>query len=82
MWLVQPSGKRMSQPIIRRPGKLKEIVGIGQPQSKRLCPKSVTVVKKYYFRNIITVVVVNKFSFLGENTSLGPGHTTKLYVHL
>ena len=60
-------------------GKLKEIVGIGQPAIKEDLPKKCY---HYYLRNIIVVVVVNMFIFVGENDSLGPGHTTKLYVHL
>ena len=45
-------------------------------------PESVIITKNYYLRNIIVVVVVSMFVFVGENVSLGPGHTTKLYVHL
>ena len=59
----------MSQSIIRQSGKVKEIVGI-------------IMVKNYYLRNVIVVVVVTMFIFVGENAGLGPGHTTKRYVHL
>ena len=41
MWLVQPSGKGMSQLIIRQSGKLKEIVGIGLPAIKAALPQKV-----------------------------------------
>ena len=40
------------------------------------------MVKNYYLRNVIVVVVVTMFIFVGENVGLGPGHTTKRYVHL
>ena len=78
----------MSQPIIRQSGKLKDIVGIGQPAIKEAFPKKcynckkLLIVKSRYLRNSIVVVVVNMFIFVGENARLGPGHTTKLHVHL
>ena len=46
MWLVQPSGKGMSQPIIRQSGTPKEIAGIGQPAIKKALPKKCYSCKK------------------------------------
>ena len=63
-------------------GHRKRLLVLGNQQSKRLCPKSVIVVKNYNLRNVIVVVLVNMFIFVGENASLGSGHTTKLCVHL
>ena len=70
----------MSKPIIRQSGKLKEIVGIGQTAIKEALPKMCHNFKKKTF--LIDVVVVNMFIFVGKNSSLGPGHIRKLYVHL
>ena len=55
---------------------------IAQPAIKEALPKSITIVKNYYLRNIIVVVVSTMFIFVGESPSLGLGHTTERYVHL
>ena len=72
----------MLQTMIRQSGKVKEIVGIGQPAIKEALPKSIIIVKNYYLRNVIVVVVVTMFIFVGENPSLGLGPATERYVHL
>ena len=63
-------------------GSWKRLVVLGNQQSRVLCPKRVIIVKKYYLRNIIVVVVANMFIFLGKDTSLGPGHTTNIASYL
>ena len=48
----------------------KRLLVLGNQQSKRLCPKGIIIVKNYYLRNILVVVVVNMFIFLGKKCQL------------
>ena len=71
----------MSQPIIRQSGKLKEIGDIGQPTIKEASPNKRHNFKKSLFEKYYSCSSY-MFIFKGEIASVGPGHTTKLYVHL
>ena len=71
----------MPHPIVRKSGKLKEIGDIGQPTIKEASPKKCHNFKKSLFEKHCSCSSY-MFIFKGENANVGPGDTTKLYVHL
>ena len=64
----------MSQPIIRQSGKLKEIVGIGQPVIKVALLKRCYNCKKLLFEKYYSCSSCKCVYFCRKNASLGLGH--------
>ena len=60
----------MSQPIIRQSGKLKEIVGIGQPAIKETLPKRYYNCKKLLFEKYFSCSCCKYVYFCGKKCQL------------